>query len=107
MEKGGHEHGGPAEAIRLIFQELVAFGWRNQLTEGMKKRRQAAKTPINVVRNVRENAGPLVAWLLQHFLKQMDQFEVSERTLGWPMGRVQWHRLGTQAWTPLETLKNS
>lgn len=111
QDKGGHEHGGPAEAIRLIFQELVAFGWRNTLREerdeksrGGRRSRQA-KTPISIVKNVRENAGPLVEWLLQHFRKQMDQFEVSERTLGLPMGKVHWNRLGFQeSWKSLEGL---
>lgn len=110
QDKGGHEHGGPAEAIRLIFQELVAFGWRNTLrdekmkTSGRRQGRQA-KTPISIVKNVRENAGPLVEWLLQHYLKQMDQFEVSERTLGLPMGKVHWNRLGFQeSWKSLEGL---
>lgn len=117
QDKGGHEHGGPAEAIRLIFQELVAFGWRNTLRDekseklsnsrsfsGRRQTRQA-KTPISIVKNVRENTGPLVEWLLQHYLKQMDQFEVSERTLGLPMGKVHWKSLGLkESWKSLEGL---
>ncbi|CAK9104554.1 unnamed protein product [Durusdinium trenchii] len=107
QDKGGHEHGGPQEAIRLIFQELVAFGWRNNKGDAktFKRQRKAAKTPINVVKNVRENTGPLVAWLLQHFLKQMDQFEVSEHTFGATTGKIHWNRLGQQeSWKSLEGL---
>ncbi|CAJ1394924.1 unnamed protein product [Effrenium voratum] len=96
---------GHAEAIRLIFQELVAFGAQDNVrSEGEKRRfrRRAAKTPISIVRNVRENAGPLVAWLLQHYLKQMDQFEVSEKTLG-DMGKVHWKN-PKETWRSLEGL---
>eukprot|EP00439_Symbiodinium_sp_Y106_P040126 s1527_g4.t3 len=95
QERGGSERG-PEAAIRLIFKELVGFGSRD------------AKTPITLVRSVRENAGVLVTWLLQHYLKQMDQFEVTSETLppekeGKPC--VHWSRLGFQeSWKSLEGL---
>ncbi|CAE7203645.1 Trpm2 [Symbiodinium necroappetens] len=95
QERGGSERG-PEAAIRLIFKELVGFGSRD------------AKTPITLVRSVRENAGVLVTWLLQHYLKQMDQFEVNCDTLppekeGKPC--VHWSRLGFQeSWKSLEGL---
>ncbi|CAE7215869.1 Trpm2 [Symbiodinium pilosum] len=95
LERGGSERG-PEAAIRLIFKELVGFGSRE------------ARTPITLVRSVRENAGVLVTWLLQHYLKQMDQFEVNAETLppekeGKPC--IHWSRLGFQeSWKSLEGL---
>ncbi|CAE7608913.1 TRPM8 [Symbiodinium sp. CCMP2592] len=81
------ENGDPNGAIKLIFKELVAFN------SGM--------TPVTVVRSVRENAGMLVSWLLQNYLKQMDQFVVNEETLGID---IHWSRVAQESWRSLEGL---
>ena len=96
QERGGHEKG-PPEAIRLIFQELVAFGWHKH-RDGW--RQAETETPINIVKNVRENAGSLVAWLLQHYLKQMKDFKVENLDF-----HIKWNRSGHQEpWESLEGL---
>lgn len=89
MECGG-EKDGPAQVIELIFQQLVGA---QEQSKGMN---------LSIVRTVRENAGALIAWLLQNYFKQMDQFEVRVAT----MGKINWNRLsGTKdTWRSLEGL---
>ncbi|CAE6961897.1 Trpm8 [Symbiodinium natans] len=94
------ESGDPNGAIKLIFKELVAFG---------SAENGRSMTPVTVVlwqdrgmvRSVRENSGMLVAWLLQNYLKQMDQFVVNRDTLD---VAINWSHVAQDSWRSLEGL---
>jgi len=83
----GGEKEGPQKAIQVIFKELTGV-WRVR--------------PADQLAESQDSSGALVGWLLQNYLKHMDQFRVTEATLG----KVNWNLLGgsKDCWKSLEGL---